>query len=92
VPAAPESATVTLATASSAPTEYPIYDQAAQGTLQSFLQANPHAQVISYQNNLIVYDGVQISPSPIVVKTWEFEPGGQTITIVGHADHGLVAT
>ena len=92
VPAAPESATVTSPTASSGATEYPIYDQAALGILQSFLQANPQAQVIYYQNNMIVYDGVQISPSPIVVKTWEFEPGGQTITIVGHADHGLVAT
>jgi hypothetical protein len=92
VPAAPEAATVILPTTGSGATQYPIYDQPAQATLQSFLQANPQAQVIYYQNNLIVYDGVQVSPSPIVVKVWEFEPGGQTITIVGHADHGLVAT
>jgi hypothetical protein len=92
VPAAPEAATVTLPTTSSGAAEYPIYDQVAQGTLLSFLQANPQSQVIYYQNNLIVYDGVQVSPSPIVVKVWEFGPGGPTITIIGHADHGLVAT
>jgi hypothetical protein len=91
VPAAPEAGSVILPTTSSGAAQYPIYDQAAQATLQSFLQANPQSEVIYYQNNLIVYDGVQVSPSPIVVKVWEFQPGGQTITIVGHADHGLVA-
>jgi hypothetical protein len=91
-PDAPDAATTILPTPSSSATHYPIYDRAAQATLETFLQANPQAEVIFYQNNMIVYDGVQISPSSIVVKVWEFEPGGSTITIVGHADHGLVAT
>jgi hypothetical protein len=91
-PAAPDAATMILPTTSSGATQYPIYDHAAQATLETFLKANPQAEVIFYQNNMIVYDGVQVSPSPIVVKVWEFEAGGSTITIVGHADHGLVAT
>ena len=91
-PAGPAAATTTLTTSGSGGDPYPIYDQAAQTTLETFLKANPQVEVIFYQNNMIVYDGVQISASPIVVKTWEFEPGGSTITIVGHADHGLVAT
>jgi hypothetical protein len=91
-PTAPDAPTMVLPTTSSGGTQYPIYDQAAQATLETFLKANPQAEVIIYQNNMIVYDGVEISPSPIVVKVWEFDPGGSTITIVGHADHGLVAT
>ena len=91
-PAAPDAATTELPTPAGA--QYPIYDQAAQATLETFLKANPQAEAVVYQVNLIVYDPMSASPSssPIVVKIWELESGGPTLTIVGQADHGLVAT
>lgn len=70
--------------------QYAVYDAAAQATLINFLNANPQAEVFFDHNNFVVYDLLYDSSSPIVVRVWELEPGGATISIVGHANHGLV--
>jgi hypothetical protein len=80
-----------LITNSSGDHQYPIYDQAAQASLETFLKANPHAEVFFDQGNMVVYDGLFDATSPMTFKAWEFGPGGSTITIIGHVDQGLVA-
>jgi hypothetical protein len=72
--------------------QYPIYDAAAQTILDTFLKANPQAGVIFDHGNMVVFDGLFDSTSPMIVDAWEFGPGGPTISIVGHAGYGLVAT
>ncbi len=66
---------------------YPMFDNHARETLTEFLHANPTAQAIFYDSNVIVYDGDKdFSSRPVTVQVWEFDTGA-TIAIVGHADN-----
>jgi hypothetical protein len=71
---------------------YPLFDLAAQDTLVRFLKANPLAQAIFFDNNVVVYDGQKdFGASPVTVQVWEFDTGA-TIALVGHVnapDHAV---
>ena len=92
-----DAATVTAAadtvasslSASTAPQQIPTFDAAAEATLIAFFEANPNPQTVFYHGSIIVSDGIQSATDPVIVKIWEVGTSGETIAIVGHADHGL---
>jgi hypothetical protein len=75
----------------SAGTQLPTFNAAAEATLIAFFEANPNPQTVFYNGNIIVSDGIQNPSDPVIVKIWEVGTSGETIAIVGHADHGLTA-
>jgi hypothetical protein len=63
---------------------HPAYDARVEAALVAFWGANPHAQAVYDQQNMIVYDG----PTPLAaatVQVWELGHGA-VIAVVGHAD------
>ncbi len=77
--------------AGAAPQQIPTFDVAAENTLIAFFEANPNPQTVFYHGNIIVSDGIQSATDPVIVKIWEVGTSGETIAIIGHADHGLTA-
>lgn len=69
---------------------YPLFDNAAQEILTTFLQSNPESTAYFYDHNVIIYDGDKdFNSRPVTVQVWEFDTGA-TIAIVGHADNPAV--
>ena len=83
--------TVASAINVAAPQQIPTFDAAAENTLIAFFEANPNPQTVFYHGNIIVSDGIQSATDPVIVKIWEVGTSGETIAIIGHADHGLTA-
>jgi hypothetical protein len=71
--------------------QIPTFNAAAEATLVAFFIANPNAEAVFYNGNIVVSDNIQSPTDPTIVKIWEVGSSGDTIAIVGHADHGLNA-
>ena len=64
--------------------DHPAYDAKMEAGLVAFWGANPHAQAVYDQQNIIVYDGTTPLAAAIV-QVWELGHGA-VIAVVGHAD------
>jgi hypothetical protein len=80
-----------VASTSTTVQQIPTFNAAAEATLVAFFTANPNAEATFYNGNIVVSDNIQSPTDPVIIKIWEVGSSGETIAIVGHADHGLNA-